>query len=95
MYTDYPFIELGDVAHQEAPMRKCKLIFYDGNKYCDVLINGKTYNIKLGYVYLDFDKRTLRHETACLYGNAKALTPKLKKYKRKQKYLSRLQWHIH
>ena len=28
-YTDYPFNELGDIPHQQAPLRKVKLIDFD------------------------------------------------------------------
>ena len=37
-YTDYPFTELGDTAGEEAPIRKCKILTWDRNKYCDILV---------------------------------------------------------
>ena len=50
-YTDYPFTFLGDIPHNEAPIRKCIVITYDGNKYCDILVEGHRTNIKAGYIY--------------------------------------------
>ena len=37
-YTDYPFEELGDTANEKAPIRKCTILTWDRNKYCDVLV---------------------------------------------------------
>jgi len=50
-YTDYPFIELGDTPHQEAPVRECIILSYDNNKYADIIVEGKKFNIKAGYIY--------------------------------------------
>ena len=58
--TDYPFVEFGDALNQKAPMRKCIVESYDGDKYCNIRVseykNGKTktikVNIKIGYIYL-------------------------------------------
>lgn len=58
-YTDYPFMELGDKPHQEAPIRCVTVLNYDGNKYCEVAIEvpcGATYKkvileLKAGYLY--------------------------------------------
>lgn len=50
-YTDYPFTSLGDVAGQQAPIREIQVLNYDGNKYCDILVEGKLENIKWGYIY--------------------------------------------
>jgi len=88
MWTDYPFIELGDVAGQKAPLRKCEIIYYDGNKYCDILVDGKFFNIKRGYIYVTpFDG--IGHHTACLYNNVSALKLEIKKLHRKQKWLGK------
>jgi hypothetical protein len=50
-YTDYPIIELGDKPWQTAPMRECRVLGYDGNKYCRVVVEGVELEIKSGYVY--------------------------------------------
>jgi len=59
-YTDYPFTELGDTAGEEAPIRKCKILTWDRNKYCDILVyfvdkdgdlRGHINNIKQFYLY--------------------------------------------
>lgn len=51
-FTDYPIVSFGDVAHQIAPIRKIdRLLCWDGNKYCAVLINGVCLTIKYGYIY--------------------------------------------
>ncbi len=52
MWTDYPFEELGDICGQEAPIRECRLIDYDGDKYCTITIgNDQEHHIKRCYVY--------------------------------------------
>ena len=50
-YTDYPFTELGDIPNTEAPIRKCVVIGYDGNKYCRIAIEGRVTEVKAGYLY--------------------------------------------
>jgi len=52
-WTDYPFVAVGDVPHQEAPVRKCEVLACDGNKYCRVRVDGVPgeHEIKAGYVY--------------------------------------------
>lgn len=50
-YTDYSFVELGDTPNQEAPIREVSIVKYDGNKYCDILVEGRSFNIKMGYIY--------------------------------------------
>lgn len=50
-YTDYPFESLGDAPSERAPIREIKVISYDGNKYCSILVEGKMENIKGGYIY--------------------------------------------
>jgi hypothetical protein len=37
-YTDYPITEFGDIANELAPIRKCAILTWDRNKYCDVLV---------------------------------------------------------
>lgn len=50
-WTDYPFVSLGDTPGQEAPVRECELIAYDGDKYVTVIVDGKMERLKYGYVY--------------------------------------------
>jgi hypothetical protein len=52
VYTDYPFIELGDVAGEVAPIRKAQLLSYDWNKYCLVKVEGQELEVKSGYLYM-------------------------------------------
>ena len=37
-YTDYPFAILGDTTGQTAPIRKCTILTWDRDKYCDILV---------------------------------------------------------
>lgn len=48
-WTDYPIIELGDTEGQIAPIRKCDVLEYDGDKY--VTVDGVTTSFKAGYLY--------------------------------------------
>jgi len=59
-YTDYPFTELEDTAGEVAPIRKCKILTWDRNKYCDILVyfvdkdgdlRGHINSIKQFYLY--------------------------------------------
>jgi hypothetical protein len=50
-WTDYPINELGDTPNEEAPIRECQIIDYDHNKYCTVLVDGVTTDIKSWYIY--------------------------------------------
>ena len=59
-YTDYPFEKLNDTVGEEAPIRKCTILTWDRNKYCDVLVyfvdgdgdlRGHINNIKQFYLY--------------------------------------------
>ena len=50
-FTDYPFLPLGDTAGREAPIRRCRVLSYDGDKYCTILVNGLKTEIKAGYLY--------------------------------------------
>ena len=52
-YTDYPFVELGDEYRGEGPVREIKLISYDGNKYCEIEVEGLKTEIKSGYIYTE------------------------------------------
>jgi hypothetical protein len=50
-WTDYPFPELGDAPGMPAPVRECRVLTYDWNKYCRIVIGGVELEVKLGYVY--------------------------------------------
>jgi len=50
-YTDYPFARLGDVWHEETPIRKCIVTSYDVDKYCKIVIAGCEEEVKSGYLY--------------------------------------------
>lgn len=50
-YTDYPFISLGDVGGQTAPIREVTVICFDGERYCRVWVEGIVDEVKAGYLY--------------------------------------------
>jgi hypothetical protein len=50
-FTDYPILELGDVAQQEARIRECEVLTWDRNKYAHVLVEGIVVSFKAGYLY--------------------------------------------
>jgi len=50
-WTDYPITELGDKEFKEAPIRECEILSYDGDKYCEVIVEGIKKSIKKGYLY--------------------------------------------
>lgn len=50
-YTDYPFIALGDEEGEEASVRECEILSYDGDKYCTVLVGGEYCEVKSCYLY--------------------------------------------
>lgn len=52
-YTDYPILELGDLAYEIAPIRECEVLSYDGDKYCRVVVGGIETEIKRGYLYIE------------------------------------------
>jgi hypothetical protein len=67
-YTDYPFTALGDPANLAAPLRRVRILSYDGNKYCEVLVEhvnkeGATLQhydrIKAGYIYRELSLNQL------------------------------------
>ena len=65
-FTDYPISELGDPQNKEAPIRECKPIDYDGNKYATVEVGGITTSFKSGYIYT----------TECRCGEGTVVNPK-------------------
>jgi len=50
-YTDYPFTFLGDVEGLRAPIREIEVLDYDGDKYCNIVVEGHKDSIKSGYIY--------------------------------------------
>lgn len=54
-FTDYPLNELGDIPHQQAPVRKVKLLDFDGDKWCRVIVEDEDVvaDIKYFYLYVD------------------------------------------
>lgn len=50
-FTDYPFVELGDLSGEIAPIRSCIVTSYDGNKYCKIVVGRLGTEIKAGYLY--------------------------------------------
>jgi hypothetical protein len=54
-WTDYPFVELGDIAYQKAPIRHVKVLEFDQNKYVTVQLidepNTPVLEVKAGYLY--------------------------------------------
>ena len=50
-YTDYPFEELGDKPGSPAPIREIEVLSYDGDKYCEIRVDGLKTSIKAGYIY--------------------------------------------
>ena len=51
-WTDYPFEELGDIAYQPAPLRRVRVISYDGNKYATIAIKGTEVVTTVKWFYL-------------------------------------------
>lgn len=50
-YTDYPFTFLGDKEGEKAPVRKIKIVAYDGNKYVTAIVGDTVTEIKRGFIY--------------------------------------------
>ena len=50
-WTDYPIKQLGDRPNEIAPVRECSPLFYDGDKYVTVLVDGVEATFKSGYLY--------------------------------------------
>lgn len=69
LWTDYPFVELGDTPHTLAPIRLCTLLGYDRDKYCMVEIDGVRLGVKRGYVYTKPGRcgevNAITHKGAC------------------------------
>lgn len=51
-WTDYPFVELGDLPGKQAPIRQVLVVGFDLNKYAVVLLEDGSYStVKAGYLY--------------------------------------------
>ena len=50
-YTDYQIPELGDKFYTKAPMRECYVLSYDGEIYCEVVVDGRKEVIKSSKIY--------------------------------------------
>ena len=50
-YTDYPFEFLGDTIGKQAPIRQVHVLSYDQDKYCKIIVDGHTAEVKRGYLY--------------------------------------------
>jgi len=66
-WTDYPILELGDIGGEKAPIRECKPLSYDGNKYCRVEVGKIKTEFKSGYIYTEKGRSgsvpVINHET--------------------------------
>ena len=52
-WTDYPIVSLGDEPHVEAPIRRCEVLDWNGDKYVLIAVDGldEPVSIKRWYVY--------------------------------------------
>lgn len=50
-WTDYPFTGLGDIPYTKVPIRQVTLVSFDEDRYCEVLVEGQLFEVKLGYLY--------------------------------------------
>ena len=50
-WTDYPFVELGDIPYEKAPIRRVQVLSFDGNKYAKISYMGMYLEVKAGYLY--------------------------------------------
>jgi hypothetical protein len=50
-WTDYPIAELGDEPGKPAPVRPCKVLCWDGDKYATIEVEGVRTEVKAGYLY--------------------------------------------
>lgn len=60
-FTDYPIVELGDIANEKAPIRECAVVGWDGDKYCTVVVGSMLMEkqIKAGYLYTSAGRQGL------------------------------------
>jgi hypothetical protein len=52
-WTDYPFVELGDIPFKPAPIRHALVLSYDQDKYAKIYVQGHDLvtEVKWGYLY--------------------------------------------
>ena len=52
-WTDYPFVELGDIPHKPAPIRHVLVLSYDQDKCAKIYVEGYDLvtEVKCGYLY--------------------------------------------
>lgn len=52
-WTDYPFVELGDIPFKPAPIRHVLVLSYDQDKYAKIYVQGYDLvtEVKWGYLY--------------------------------------------
>lgn len=52
-WTDYPITQLGDEPNVKAPVRRCEVVDWNGDKYVWVIVEGldEPVSIKRWYVY--------------------------------------------
>ena len=62
LYTDYPFEVLGDKPYCVAPIREIEVRSYDGDKYCEIEVEGHIEVIKSGYIYSDKQLTPIKFE---------------------------------
>lgn len=53
-YTDYPIPELVDKFYTKAPMRECCVLSYDGENYCEVIVEGRYETLSVSIVFVSF-----------------------------------------
>jgi hypothetical protein len=59
LWTDYPIKALGDIDGQDAPIRECKIVSYDGDRYVtvDIFLPDSSHvhrtEFKSGYLYTE------------------------------------------
>lgn len=52
-WTDYPIAPLGDESGKEAPIRRVRVLGWDGNKYAAIRCEGVLMSVKRGYLYCE------------------------------------------
>lgn len=65
-FTDYPLNELGDVPHRQVPVRKVKLLDFDGDEWCKVIVEDEDVVVDIKYFYL--------YANLCDYENLKPIS---------------------
>jgi hypothetical protein len=50
-HTNYPFVGLGDAPGKRASVRACRPLAFDGDKYLQIIVEGRTLTVKAGHMY--------------------------------------------